>query len=87
MQLNATRHPYSFNGDAGRHGNSRSSLAGAGTPEGAEPTWHESLLGYCGGDERQRSFAESSMRALGEKAGVKLDYNVQTYESSFFLHF
>lgn len=71
--LNVTRHPYSFNGDS-----KRGSLAGHGTKEGAEPTWHESLLGYCGGDEGRRAQAEEGMRALGRRAGVELDYDVQT---------
>ena len=38
LLLNVTRHPYSFNGDS-----RRGSLAGHGTKEGNEPTWHDSL--------------------------------------------
>mmetsp|Transcript_15493 Transcript_15493/g.62365 ORF Transcript_15493/g.62365 Transcript_15493/m.62365 type:complete len:208 (+) Transcript_15493:446-1069(+) len=53
-------------------------MAGAKTKEGEEPTWHESLLGYCGGSARQRAFTEESMRALGRQVGIELDYGVQT---------
>lgn len=71
--LNVHRHPYSFLGDA-----KKGSLAGDSTPQGEEPTWHESLLGYVGGNERARTQAEEGMRELGRKAGIELDYNVQT---------
>jgi len=69
-----TRHPYSFLGDSKRGGG----LAGRGTPEGGEPTWHESLLGYMGGSERARAQAEDQMRELGRRCGIELDYEVQT---------
>jgi len=49
-----------------------------GREEGTERTWHESLLGYCGGDERSRSHAEQTMRELGRRAGIELDYDVKT---------
>jgi len=73
LEVNVNRYPYSFNGDA-----RSSSLAGAGTPEGQEPTWHQSLLGYCGGDANRRQAAEDGMRMLGRRCGVELDYDVQT---------
>ena len=73
LLLNVTRHPYSFNGDS-----RRGSLAGHGTKEGNEPTWHDSLLGYCGGDAARRDAAEDGMRMLGRRAGIELDYGVQT---------
>ena len=73
LLLNVTRHPYSFNGDS-----RRGSLAGHGTKEGNEPTWHDSLLGYCGGDAAKRDAAEDGMRTLGRRAGIELDYGVQT---------
>ena len=72
-----TRRPYSFNGDRTTVPDG-AGLAGAGTPEGEEPTWHESLLGYCGGDARARDAAEASMREIGRLAGVRLDYGVRT---------
>jgi len=72
--LNVTRHPYSFNGDH----RGKSALAGAGTKEGHEPTWHDSLLGYCGGDARARDAAEAGMLQLGRRAGIEIDYQVQT---------
>lgn len=75
MLLDVTRHPYSFLGDERRRG---SGLAGHATPEGNEPTWHESLLGYCNGSEHARAQAEEQMRMLGRRAGIELDYNVQT---------
>mmetsp|Transcript_37532 Transcript_37532/g.120423 ORF Transcript_37532/g.120423 Transcript_37532/m.120423 type:complete len:214 (-) Transcript_37532:485-1126(-) len=52
-------------------------MAGAGTKEGDEPTWHESLLGYCGGSEAGRVSIEESMRTLGRQVGIELDYGVK----------
>lgn len=72
--VNVHRHPYSFLGDAKKGGN----LAGHNTPQGEEPTWHESLLGYMGGSKEARTQAEEGMRELGRKCGIELDYNVQT---------
>jgi len=74
-QINVTRHPYSFRGDDRSCGGT---LAGACTPEGEEPTWHHSLLGYMGGSADARAQAEQHMYELGLAAGVKIDYNVQT---------
>lgn len=68
--MNVTRHPYSFQGD--------NPSGGVGRPEGNEKTWHESLLGYCGGDPKTRDNAEEGMRQLGRRVGIELDYNVQT---------
>lgn len=71
LLLNVTRHPYSFNGDR-RSPNTD-------IPEGQEKTWHEGLLGYCGGDTRVRDQAEESMRMLAKRAGISnIDYGVQT---------
>lgn len=53
-------------------------MAGAETREGFEPTWHESLLGYCGDDVARRDAAEAGMRVLGRRCGVELDYGVRT---------
>jgi predicted DsbA family dithiol-disulfide isomerase len=72
--VNVHRHPYSFIGDSKRN----SSLAGRGTPQGKEPTWHDSLLGYCGGREEVRTQAEEGMRTLAHTCGIEFDYNVQT---------
>lgn len=69
-----TRYPYSFLGDSKRGGG----LAGLGTPEGSEPTWHESLLGYMGGSSHARAQAEDQMRELGRRCGIEIDYEVQT---------
>lgn len=75
MLLDVTRHPYSFLGD---HRGSGPGLSGWKTPEGKEPTWHESLLGYCNNSEERRKNAEEGMRMLGRTCGIELDYNVQT---------
>lgn len=68
--MNVTRYPYSFQGD--------NPSGGVGRPEGNEKTWHESLLGYCGGDPKRRDDAEEMMRQLGRRVGIEIDYNVQT---------
>jgi len=73
IALNVTRHPYSFIGDS-----KIASMAGASTPEGSEPTWHDSLLGYCGGSEARRAQAEDMMARLAHRAGITLDYHVKT---------
>lgn len=75
--VNVRRLPYSFLGDSRSGGQSGRGLAGFETPEGEEPTWHDSLLGYCGGEE-QRAMAEQSMLECGRRAGVRLNYGVQT---------
>jgi len=66
--MNVTRHPYSFQGDNPK--------GGVGRPEGTEELWHDSLVGYCGGDTKKRDNAEEMMRKLGRRAGIELDYNV-----------
>eukprot|EP00747_Dinoflagellata_sp_TGD_P055127 gnl/TRDRNA2_/TRDRNA2_149376_c0_seq1.p1 gnl/TRDRNA2_/TRDRNA2_149376_c0~~gnl/TRDRNA2_/TRDRNA2_149376_c0_seq1.p1 ORF type:complete len:198 (+),score=33.62 gnl/TRDRNA2_/TRDRNA2_149376_c0_seq1:312-905(+) len=53
-------------------------MAGAGTPEGKEPTWHESLLGYCDNWYLKRAAAELMMWLLARRSGIWLDYHVQT---------
>jgi predicted DsbA family dithiol-disulfide isomerase len=68
--MNVKRYPYSFQGD--------NPSGGVGRTEGNERTWHESLLGYCGGDPKTRDNAEETMRQLGRRAGIELDYNVKT---------
>lgn len=78
LLLNVTRHPYSFIADSRGTDGSDGSLVGANCPEGREPTWHESLLGYCGGDAARRREAEEVMRDLGRRVGIELDYNVKT---------
>lgn len=39
-------------------------------------TWHDSLLGYVGGDEQRRDGAEAMLLAQGREAGIKFDFNV-----------
>jgi predicted DsbA family dithiol-disulfide isomerase len=53
-------------------------LAGGSIPQGQEPTWHESLLGYCGGDERRRAIGEEGVRELGRHVGIELNFDVKT---------
>ncbi|KAJ8611148.1 hypothetical protein CTAYLR_003571 [Chrysophaeum taylorii] len=77
VELNVVRHPYSFNADSKTPYGSRYPV-GKDTPEGKEPTWHESLLDYSGGSAAQREFTEKSMYDLGRRVGITLDYNVQT---------
>lgn len=74
VEVNVSRHPYSFNGD------SKGDRFGVAhdTPEGQEPSWHDSLLSYCGGSALQREYTEQSMYQLGKRVGIALDYNVQT---------
>ena len=64
--VNVTRRPYSFNGDRTTVPDG-AGLAGAGTPEGEEPTWHESWLGYCGG-ERLRANVCAGLLAGGGRS-------------------
>lgn len=66
--MDVTRHPYSFRGDSKQ----------APIPEGKEETWHDDLLNYVGGDPDVRAAFQAQMRELGERAGIHLDYNVQT---------
>lgn len=70
LEINVTRHPYSFIGDQ---------KGGGGMPgAGAEltQTWHDALLGYMGGDAHARDNAERGMMALGAGAGISFDYGV-----------
>jgi len=46
--------------------------------EGQEPSWHECLLKYFGGDEEARRHAQITWKAQAEKAGVSLDFSVPT---------
>lgn len=73
LELNVTRHPYSFIGDSREP-------AGPGGLQGASSkpteTWHDALLGYMGGDPAARAQAEAAMRAQGQDAGIAFDYNV-----------
>lgn len=74
--VNVIRHPYSFLGNQRRP--SPGGLAGAWVEEGKEPTWHECLLGYLGGNQQVRAETEAAWKAQARKAGVDLDFSVQT---------
>jgi len=73
LELNVTRHPYSFIGDA------RADAGGMpGYQKGVPPkeTWHDALLGYMGGDPVARAQAEAGMLAQGAAAGIQFNYDV-----------
>lgn len=74
MQLNVTRHPYSFIGDQNGGDGSGGGLAGSDAP--LTQTWHDGLLGYMNNDENARDNAERGMYAQGVQAGIKFDYHV-----------
>lgn len=73
LELNVTRHPYSFIGDS-RGPSGPGGLAGAG---GAlKETWHDALLGYMNNDPNARDAVERGMYEQGMSAGITFDYNV-----------
>jgi hypothetical protein len=71
LELNVTRHPYSFIGDQ-RGGTG--SLAGHDAP--LTQTWHDALLGYMGNNPMAREQAERGMAVQAASAGIQLDYGV-----------
>ena len=71
VEVNVTRHPYSFLGDSRTSGGG---LPGADAP--LSQTWHDALLGYMNNDPRARDMAEASMREQARAAGIELDYGV-----------
>eukprot|EP00746_Dinoflagellata_sp_MGD_P113858 gnl/MRDRNA2_/MRDRNA2_50553_c0_seq2.p1 gnl/MRDRNA2_/MRDRNA2_50553_c0~~gnl/MRDRNA2_/MRDRNA2_50553_c0_seq2.p1 ORF type:complete len:239 (+),score=41.96 gnl/MRDRNA2_/MRDRNA2_50553_c0_seq2:58-717(+) len=74
--MDVKRHPYSF---LGHNRQQRShGLVGAWVEEGKEPTWHESLLTYFGGSETARKQAQNAWSAQARKAGISMDFEVQT---------
>lgn len=70
LQLNVTRRPYSFLGDADQKAG-RSSLRSGGT-------WHEGLIDYTGGSEERAFQAEKGLQHLGGAAGIKFRFDVKT---------
>merc|ERR1712232_43956 len=76
LSVNVKRHPYSFLG--GQRHPTPGSLAGSWVEEGQEPTWHECLLDYLGGDVHVREATEAAWRAQAQRAGVDLDFSVKT---------
>jgi len=70
MQLNVTRHPYSFLGDRDQS-KGQSSLRSGGT-------WHEGLIDYTGGSEGKARQAEDGLSTLGAAAGIKFRFDVKT---------
>jgi hypothetical protein len=68
LELNVSRHPYSFLGDQ-RSGTG--SMAGYDAP--LTQTWHDALLGYMGNNPVARDQAESAMAIQGASAGLNLE--------------
>jgi predicted DsbA family dithiol-disulfide isomerase len=71
LELNVSRHPYSFLGDQ-RSGTG--SMAGYDAP--LTQTWHDALLGYMGNNPVARDQAERAMAVQGASAGLNLDFGV-----------
>lgn len=74
LEVNVTRHPYSFHGDSNRQ-QSRAENKGHKRPLS---TWHDGLLGYVGGDAARRDAAEDGLRQQGRAAGIEFDFDVPT---------
>ena len=68
LEMNVTRHPYSFLGDQ-RSG--AGSLAGYDAP--LTQTWHDALLGYMGNNPVARDQAERAMTLQAASAGLNLE--------------
>ena len=68
LELNVSRHPYSFLGDQ-RSGTG--SMAGYDAP--LTQTWHDALLGYMGNNPVARDQAERAMAVQGASAGLNLE--------------
>mmetsp|Transcript_52485 Transcript_52485/g.130576 ORF Transcript_52485/g.130576 Transcript_52485/m.130576 type:complete len:263 (+) Transcript_52485:237-1025(+) len=70
MQVNVTRHPYSFIGDTdtskGYQGGLRSG------------TWHTGLMDYTDGTEAGALAAEAGLQQVGGEAGIRFDFGVRT---------
>ena len=82
LQVNVTRHPYSFIGDSKASDGAKSGGLQGVDKDGKESepteTWHDGLLGYMGGSHTARDSAEKQMAQLGLQAGISFDYNVLT---------
>ena len=70
LQLNVTRHPYSFLGDSDQSKRGSSLRSGG--------TWHEGLIDYVGGSEQRAFAAEKGLRNLGAAAGINFRFDVKT---------
>uniref|UniRef100_A0A6T8NX31 DSBA-like thioredoxin domain-containing protein n=1 Tax=Hemiselmis andersenii TaxID=464988 RepID=A0A6T8NX31_HEMAN len=70
MQINVTRHPYSFIGDTdtskGYHGGLRAG------------TWHTGLMDYTDGTESGALAAEAGLQHVAKEAGIRFDFGVRT---------
>ena len=64
LQINVTRHPYSFVGDTQVPGREM------------EGSWHKGLIAYSGGSEARALQAEQGLQMMGAQAGVKFDFSV-----------
>lgn len=69
LQVNVTRHPYSFLGDSKSGGFLRS---------GGAATWHDGLVDYTGGTEAGARKAEAALSHLGRAAKIDFRFDVRT---------
>lgn len=69
LQVNVSRHPYSFLGDSKSGGFLRS---------GGAATWHDGLVDYTGGTEAGARQAEAVLSRLGATANIKFRFDVRT---------
>mmetsp|Transcript_21823 Transcript_21823/g.53747 ORF Transcript_21823/g.53747 Transcript_21823/m.53747 type:complete len:216 (+) Transcript_21823:202-849(+) len=72
MQINVTRHPYSFLGDADTEKGDYTFLRPSGT-------WHTGLIDYADGTEEGACRFERQLQTLADKADIKFDYHVKTH--------
>ena len=68
IELQVTRHPFSFIGD-------HDGEALDGLVLKREGTWKERLLDYVGGNEAMRDQAMAGMRLAGSRVGIEFDYS------------
>lgn len=68
-QINVTRHPYSFVGDADQ-------TLGPGRLRSG--TWHTGLMDYTDGTEQGALHAERGLQMVAAEAGIKFDFGVKT---------
>ena len=69
LELQVTRHPFSFLGDYDGEALDQLVLK-------KEGTWRDRLLDYTGGDAHKRDQAMAGMQYAGKQVGINFDYNV-----------
>ena len=79
LQLNVTRHPYSFLGDSKQQQQQqRGGGSGVGGQAKVLATWHQGLKSYTDNTEEGALLAEAGLSRLGAAAGIKFRYDVKT---------